>query len=243
MKHTFIASLNNKGECATCKRDYISHTKAAICEACSNVGECDIFGNPSNPKAMLLCVDCLSKEQEINNNILLRTQVSINEKSVLDTIEKDIVEQSKEIDNSIQFSGDIFNAETIGLAQLKAAVLANEHNGNSDERMFVYQKLVIERIEHYKSVIFQLDEEKHKLVSKQRAAIENLREFGSQLRQEIRDRIKQSDSTYTPHQVVKIPKISKPKVSAYDRLIESLATMKGISKEEAEKLIKTAQTT
>ncbi len=233
MKHSFQGKA---AKCGICDYDLLSHTIAANCEACNSIGECDIYPAPKSKHAMLLCATCYQKESDTNNaiadNVITRTNVSMNEHGAIRSY--DLVQQLvRNEDSSIRYSGDIFNAEVTSIAEIKRICMEDESLGNTDERFFKFQNLIAERIENYKKVIFNLDDEKHKLVAQQRAAIESLREYGSQVRAEIRERIKLSDANYTPAPVIKIPKITKPKVNAEDRLIEMLATMKGISKEEA----------
>jgi hypothetical protein len=189
---------------------------------------------------MLLCADCFTKEvkaeETIVANVIARTNVSQNEMTAIrsyDAVSKLI----KEEDVSIRYSGDIFNAEVISIAEIKSICMNDESIGNADERFFKFQSLVAERVEDYKRKIFDLDDEKHQLVAKQRAAIESLREYGSQVRAEIRNRIKEADANYTPAPVVKVPKITKPRVTAEERLIEAFAAMHNISLDAAKKEI------
>lgn len=223
MNHSFIKS-SEKDRCAICKQGYIAHSPAATCEACSKIGEVDlVYGN------MLLCKNCQVKEK-------IAWDASQKPEKVVERVDalNVAIEKAREIDNSIRYNGDFFNAATISLAELKRAI---DNDNSIENKHEAFQNEVIERIEKFKTRIFELDEEKFKVVAEQQAHIGALREFGNSLRAEIRERLKLSDANYTPHNIIKAPKISKPKASPMDRLIEAYALMHGISKDEAKEAI------
>ncbi len=219
MNHSFLASQLDRAICNTCKRDYLSHTVLAVCEACGAKENCDIFGSPSNPKAMLLCISCTRKEESANDVILVKTQVSI-------------IEKSREIDQSIRYNGDFFNAETIAISQLKKE-LDDNNDLSVDAKAHKLHELVMERIEGFKKRIVEIDNEKHELVAKQQAGIKSLRELGNAVREEIRERLKQSDANYTAAKVIITPKLTKPRLDPFERLVEAYSLVHDVSKDDA----------
>lgn len=200
----------------------MDHTKLATCEACSTIGPCEIFGSPKNPKAMLLCIACTQKEIAANDKVLADTQRVINE--------------AREIDSSIRYNGDVFNAKTLAIATIRTAIFSDPSLTQDEKHHKLHEEMTL-RIEKLRDVVFsarktEADANVEILVIK-----ESLREFGNSIRAEFRERIKQADTNYQPNLVVKIPKISKPKLSPMDRLVESLAVMQGISKDDALKIL------
>ena len=225
MKHAFLPSALNPSECGTCGYNQIAHHhKLAQCEACDERGNCDVYPKPKHPKAMLLCEKCIRKEEEANSVVIARTQLSV-------------VEKAREIDSAIRLNGDFFNAETISLAAIQQEVMRDD-SLTEPQKIARVQTLVIERIERFTPIIRKLDDKKHQLATQQHARLEFLRNFGSQLREEIRERIKQSDANYQPHKKPVVPKVAKPKaVTPFDRIAQNLATRKGISIEAARQLL------
>jgi hypothetical protein len=228
MNHSFVNSPLDKKKCAICKFDYMAHTKAAVCESCNNVGEVDVcYGN------MLMCPPCQVKEKEA----WAESQKPENINARLSDME--LIHTARDIDDGIRYSGDFFNAETVSIASIKVAYLSSEEYGaNEEERLHAFQRHIAERIAKFKERIVELDNEKYEALSKQRAAIKSLRDLGNELRAEIREELKKSDANYQVQTVVRVPKISKPKLSPFDRIVEALAMAKGISKSEAEQLVK-----
>ncbi len=102
--HPFIPSIG-ANTCQKCKRPEISHTELATCEACPNIGPCEIW------LGMLLCKSCYEKE----------------EKQI-----KSIVE-AKAIDDRVQLRSDVFNAETVAIVQLKQLIDADDSITNNCE--------------------------------------------------------------------------------------------------------------
>lgn len=208
----------------------LSHmANIAECEACGARSTCDIFGSPSNPSSMLLCALCTQKEIDANSVVLQRSQM--------------LIDESREIDSSIRYNGDFFNAKVIAISAIKAAIDADDLTyPDAQSKQYRFQDVIAERYKHLKDVIFDVDEQKHQAVAEQSAIRHSLREFGNELRASIRETIKTSDANYTPQAIIKTPKITKPKASPMDRLVEAMAAMKGISKESAREMIERGNT-
>lgn len=154
MKHSFTGS---GAKCIVCDYNYMAHTVAAICEACSNVASCEIYPAPKSKFAMLLCPTCFAKEEETNkaivDNVSARTKVSMNEVNAIHSFEQ-VQKIVREEDSSIRFSGDIFNAEVTSINDIYKSAMNDESLGDKDQRFYAFQKLIAERIENYKNKIF-----------------------------------------------------------------------------------------
>ncbi len=232
MNHPWHPLTGKPNECITCHRNYMAHTPIATCDSCNFVGLCDINQFTSN---MLLCANCELREvQTMNDHTIEKTKVFSDHREIELNHNHELVAASRDIDSSIRVIGDVFNARTIALSELKQAILS-ESSGTEQEKLWKYQNEVMTRYRHLKDVVFDLDNKKHEAVSEQHAIVESLRSFGNDLHTKIREELKESDKNYLP--VIKVPKIVKPKQSQFDRLVEQKALDSGISLDEARELL------
>ena len=212
MNHAWHPKIGNKLECIHCNRDYISHMDIVACEACGAPRKCDIFGDLKNPKAMLLCDSCADKERKANDDVLVRT--------------KTLIDVARSIDDTITYNGDVFNAKTIALIELKRA-LDSDESLSVEERKYKFHELLAERYSKLKKVVFQLDKKKEDLTIEQLVIAKNLRSYGDDVRKEIREKIAQADANYAPPIKRVIKAVVKPleKKSAIDILIDKMMLM------------------
>lgn len=221
MKHSFIPSQLNKTLCAKCNRDIFAHTKNAQCESCPKKGKCEVIEN------VLMCEDC--QEQHLSSR---RNEIEYKLQDA-----KQVIEQSRQIDSAIRYNGDIFNAKTIAFADIKKAI-DNDDSIPAEEKSITFQKVLVERYHTLKEKIFKIDNEKHEMVVEGLAIGKTLRDLGNALREEIREQIKQLDSSYVPVKPKLVTtKIKKEKKTPFDRIVESVAVAKGLSIEDAKKLV------
>lgn len=233
--HSFQASQLDRALCIHCNRPVLLHILPK-CEACGLQNkECDFFGNPKNPKTMILCPTCTQKEQLANDLTIAKTSTfsAIDAHSPVqqerDTphlqARKDfqkliteptsqsasaLIEHAQLVDSMTRGNGDFFNARTVAFSELKQAIMSDETIGTIQERQWKYQEVISARVKHLGSVIFDADKVKHEAVVEMQVIKESLRDFGNSIRQEIRDRIKAADGTYTASPtVVKPPKLVK----------------------------------
>src|SRR3974377_91832 len=109
MRHEFQPSKINSTNCAACARDFISHTAAATCEVCGKIGPCDLFGALKSPHTKLQCQSCIDAEIKSNDEIIAKSSV---------------ITHARDIDNSIRYNGDLFNAKVTAIIDLKKAIWA-----------------------------------------------------------------------------------------------------------------------
>jgi hypothetical protein len=215
MRHSFTPNSETK-LCIHCEHNLIDHTRLATCSICNNKNNCDL----TNGK--LVCTNCEQKELD----------------DVKDTISQadKIINEARAINNSIRYSGDLFNARTIAIIELKKGIWSDE-TLSDNEKQKKYQESLAERFHHLQKVIFEADETKHTATVEQLAITRTLRDLGSELREEIRNKIKELDNSYQPIQVVK-PKLKEvKKKTPFDRMVENVMVSKKCSKEEAIKLL------
>lgn len=188
--HGFVLSESNK--CAKCKRPEVDHTEHATCEACDYVGKCELCPTAANSNViMLLCPSCIRKE--------VQTRTSPNE------VNK-VIEDSKRQDTSIQLRSDIFNAQTTSIIELKQAI---DSDSTIENKHFTLASVLTDRLNHFKKVIFELNQEMVDRSNEQRAIQVYLNDLSNKLRVEEREKIKLADISYQPNPI----KISKPRAS------------------------------
>jgi hypothetical protein len=215
MTHAFKPSMIDPTKCAICSRALLDHSKAAHCESCDYIGNCEVNG-----EGMLLCPECFDK-----NTVKLVDRVTASA--------NDFVAKSQAVDAAITDSKQWFNAPTVSICELRDSIMADEAIP-ADKRAFELQRVIKERINHFQDTLFKIHDNK----VEDRVLMsfgENLRNLGESIRQEIRERIKADDDKYV---VIKPKKINIPKVgekkTPYEMIIEKVALSLGISKTEAE---------
>lgn len=179
------------------------------CECCPNQGQ-----NYVKYMTMIMCPSCHEKELSLQ-----KESAALAEHRAIE-VNAPIIEfnlnRIQQIDQSIQIKSDIFNAETVSIIECKKVIDADKTIENKN---FALAKLVSNRINHFKKVIFEKNEELIELSNKQRAVQIYLNNLANSLRAEEREQIKLADINYKPP-VVKLGQ-SKPinlaKPKKYDK--------------------------
>lgn len=189
MDHSFIPSPIVNTKCAKCHYNELDHSNTATCESCGNTSSCDIFTD------MLLCQECIGLEMR-----------AITEHQSIDKQETRLIEHNEILRNDtiIETRMDFFNAATISIVELKATIDAND---NIIEKHFELARVLDERYQHLKSVIFEAKETQLKASNEQRAIQVYYNDLSKRLREEERAKFKIADINYQP----KVTKPSKPK--------------------------------
>src|SRR5713226_7403361 len=125
MKHNFTPKALTPQLCATCSRDIIAHSKRATCDACATIGVCNIFGNPNDLRALLLCEVCEQKEKDANTAVIERTYESVHK------------------------YGDFFNARVTPIVALK------ELYEIQNKPFAEFHEAIKLQIEHFARVLFE----------------------------------------------------------------------------------------
>lgn len=188
MNHNFTPGQLDASKCATCKYDIISHTNMATCECCPTIGPVEIH------KTMLMCPECVIKEKRLEAESIAGAEDRV----------KTVLERAQSIDYSIKIREDIFNAETVSIAEIKSAI---DTDSTIENKRFELAKRLTERYQHFSKVIFDKQQEIDADNTKQRAVQSYLNQLANQLRTEEREKLKLHDINYKP--VDKTPKVSK----------------------------------
>lgn len=199
MKHSFTPSLSNMLSCAICKKDSVAHTDQATCDCCPKIGPVEIrYGD------MLMCDECWAKEQaaQLANNTPEKQAERVNQLNAA-------IETARQQDASIQVRTDIFNAATVAIQELKQAIEADTTIQNKPYHLASELKT---RFEHFRAVIFNLDEQKIEAANQQKAIQVYLNNMANQLRAEEREKLKIADINYQPSSPTKIKTQGPPKI-------------------------------
>lgn len=218
MKHNFVGSSIDKSKCNTCTRSAMDHTNCAKCESCENTGNCDLI------EGLLLCASC-----EIEHMRSYREKLATAD---------EIIAEARKLDKTIIYNGDFFNARVMAHKEILGALNADE-TLSDQTRTVKFQQYLLEKYQHSKKAVFELDKQKHDEIIDQLAISETLRGLGEKITKEVSERIKELDANYTPIKNNSvIAKLPKKNLSPFERIVQQLAVSSGMTLEQArQKLI------
>lgn len=110
----------------------------------------------------------------------------------------EVLKQTKAVDATISVRTDLFNAETVAIDAIRAAIMADEGITN---KPFALATAIHERYTKYKQVIFEHQQAISEETNKQRAAQIYLNNLSNQLRADEREKLKIQDINYKPRAV------------------------------------------
>lgn len=114
------------------------------------------------------------------------------------------------IDARIKINTDIFNAETVAIAEIKKVIDADETITN---KHFTLAQAIEKRYKHFAAVVHDKTEEILELETKQRALQTYFNNLGKELRESERAQLRLKDLQYKPKEVVKVTKPKKEKLA------------------------------
>lgn len=125
------------------------------------------------------------------------------------------ISKSASLDARIKISTDIFNAETISIAEIKKVIDEDETITNKHFRL---AQAIETRYRAFAKVVHDKTEEIIELETKQRALQTYFNTLGKELREHERQQLRLKDLQYKPKEPVKIvkPKKEKLTVKTYD---------------------------
>lgn len=242
------------------KAGTIDPTKCVVCKRAADMHECDICGRLVSVQLkygnMLMCAECTDKEDKLYaesqkpENIAARIELANKPAAELN----EVLKAAHDIDDSIQVRGDIFNAATVAIVDLKKAIDDDTNIGN---KPYALAEELKRRFEHYKTVVFELNQQIVEAGNTQKAIQVYLNQLANTLRAEEREKLKISDLSYQPAKVkpatpraikttgtgkVKLDKVELRKYAAElgvsDTTLQMIVVSKGISVEAAAKMIR-----
>lgn len=170
------------------------------------IGNCEVCKNTEVPISlhygnMWFCDGCWGKEELSTKE----NQSPVKQQERVDNLLlNQAVKQSRQIDESVQISTDLFNAETVAIVELKKAIDTDESIVN---KPFALAEEILKRFNHDKELIFNANKEIAEAGNRQKAAQVYLNQLANQLRSEEREKLRLADINYKPT----APKLNKPK--------------------------------
>jgi hypothetical protein len=169
-----------------------SNKKIGECEVCPKT-EIEISVHYGN---LWMCDKCWSKELALKTeNDKPENVASRIEATRHNPIESKLIETSKAIDNSIQVRTDLFNAATVAIMDIKKSI---DDNTEIQNKPYTLATTLLERFNHYKQVVFELNEQIIEAGNQQKAIQVYLNQLANSLRAEERAELKIADISYKP---------------------------------------------
>jgi len=216
----FAGDTSTKLLCSFC---YAQNLKGKVveCECCPNkVAEraIKVFGGN-----MRMCVSCHAKEIEAQ----IELQKPENQQARVDAMHN-ALEKAKAIDNAVSVRTDLFNAATVSIVELKQIIDTDESVENKN---FKLAETLMERFEHFKSVVFEANESIVNATNNQKAIQVYLNQLANSLRAEERAKLKIQDINYKPKEVKPVkPRAIKTAKAKLDKVeLRKYAAELGVS--------------
>ncbi len=172
----------------------IGTKKIGQCEVCDKEN-IEVVNTPGNIE---MCAQCKADDDKIREQT----------KSV-----DMIINQSKEINSHIELKQDIFNAATVPVIQVKAAIDADE-SIPADQKEYKFTQYCYEQFLHMQKVAFDKKQEYEAAENEKRMWQAQAQSAAGKLRMELREHFKNLNMNYNPSpaKVVKPATPGKPKV-------------------------------
>lgn len=220
-------------------------SKLGECEVCDKV-ETKISLHYGN---MWFCDECWEKEEKVSAEHMKpeNQQARVNAMNAA-------LEESRKVDSSIQVRTDLFNAATVAIINLKAEI---DNNPTIENKPFALAEELKNRFEHFKTVIFEMNEKIIEAGNEQKAIQVYLNQLANQLRAEEREKLKIADMSYQPARVkpakpvsikttgTKKTKLDKNELRKYaaelgvaEFTLQMLVVSKGITVEQAANMLR-----
>ena len=210
MNHSF--QDNHSGTCITCARSEQDHSDSAQCEACPNIGPCELFNN------MLLCATCYEHDKELamQDGLLPANTKEERITQLVNQLGKEIP-----LDSRAYFVSEVTSIVTI-----------EEKLKGTENPQYKLAEIIENRIQQFRANLFEVKKLELELKTNMTSDQKYLNQIVPQLREQEREKFKAYDITYKPSIAVAAT-ANKPRMSASDKAIESMAKMLGISIEQA----------
>jgi len=198
MNHEFRPSLLDENLCGICRYPQVIHTDKAECRICHELTTVNLA------HGQLMCQKCEDKIMTTRETIPGYAEMQDKVKAHAATIEiNQVLRSARDIDSTIQVRTDLFNAATKSIVEIKAAIDGDE---NITNKPYELAKILRERFDHYKQVVFDAHAVIQEAGNNQKAIQVYLNQMANTLRAEEREKLKIADINYQPT----TPKVVKP---------------------------------
>ena len=145
------------------------------------------------------CEECWEKEQTMQKATFSPDAVKARVEAVqLAAPAQQILQEARNIDNSIGVRTDVFNAATAAIVEVKKVIDADASITN---KPYALASELMSRFSHFKNVVFQAQETIVDANNNQRAIQQYLNNMANTLRAEEREKLKIADINYRPNPV------------------------------------------
>lgn len=241
MNHSFIAAPWNQKVCVKCTRSVEAHSDKANCEACTNIGPCELVGK------ILMCADCQvrdsttplaesyvvpskpSLELVVNqvNRLLETDQIRTSDGDTVKSIIDDAIK------GNIKEFQDFFNAKLPSIMELKNLIDADE---TIADKRYAMAAALGARVKYLGMVLFQFNSHSIEVSAEVKSIQQYMNSLIPQLRMEQRTQFAANDINFIPQQI-KAKSAPKVRTSTTDKLAENYAKLMGVTVEQAKLLI------
>lgn len=236
MLHTFSKSWTNPLQCGVCKRDEVTHSKEAHCDACNYIGVVEFYPSVASPLAMVLCPSCIEKEKNIQNAKMDALTVANDAVKVhipnAEAVRTNVNQQYVEHRTVIECRQEFYTNECRAIIELKSKIDADESIPTLEAKRYQLAQIIQDNIITYQKALFELSEKQTEITNKMRANIVYFNGVIDALRSNEREQLKMRDATYVPAKI-KSPSEPKVKLSKTDKTIQNFAEYHKISFEAA----------
>ena len=228
MNHPFIPSKLNVIVCATCNRNMIAHTSSATCEACSNIGKCDVVNG------ILLCISCFEKELESasdnSSSHALHSSTSGNT-SPNNTKTLDYNEKPSDVINNIARSiqadlpangSEFYNAKVLAIVELEKKIYSDDTIATDNKAFFFAQQIQLRQQILYKTLV-EVRELVTEIESEKHANFRAINALAVRLKKEEREKLNIKYAEYIPSKIV--GKVRVPRLKAEEKVIIDMAKL------------------
>lgn len=194
--------------------------KIGECESCEGKG---VKIRPLHNKNLWVCDSCY--EIEIQAQIdMVKADIAKRSDNPMNIV----IAQTEKLDSSIQVRTDLFNAATVSILELKKSI---DEDSSIDNKPFTLALQLKARFDHFKQVVFEMNQQIVKAGNEQKAIQIYLNQLANTLRTEEREKIKITDINYKPTAAkITTPKSIKTSAKKIDKVeLRKFATELGIS--------------
>lgn len=117
----------------------------------------------------------------------------------------EVLRQSRDVDNRVQVSADIFNAATVAIVELEKAI---DDDVAITNKPWAKAQVLLDRFQHFKNVQAQANQTIIEATNHQKALQTRLNVLANDLREEEREKLRLADLNYKPRNI-KIPVTAK----------------------------------
>jgi hypothetical protein len=161
---------------------------------------CEVTENLRSYAGMIVCESCYQKEMDAQKELKATAEqrVAAQNDAVKTNALNKALAASQSIDSAVTVRSDIFNAATVSITDLKAAI---DNDSTIVNKPYALAEELTKRFEHFQKVVFDANEQIIQATNNQKAIQTYLNTLANTLRAEEREKLKIQDINYKPNAV------------------------------------------